>query len=366
MKKIIFVLNFFLLVIFLNVSPVSSQTIAEKLDAVTDSVLTNSILPGMIVSVVCGDFKYEKAKGYADIANKTPMTLDKTFRAGSMTKTFTVTVLMQLIDEGKLSLDEPISKYFSGIPNGDKITIRMLAGMTSGLPNYSVSKDFVDTLNNNPHKKWTSDDALEMAFKNPVNFEPGTNYDYCNTNTVIIGKLIEKLTGKSLRENTYERIINPLGLKNTYIPESYQIPGDYSHGYDKKDNTVLVDVTETYDPSWGGAAGNIVSNVHDLNIYIRALVKGQLHSQQMLAERMKWNSFDMDNPMEKYGLGMFIANDKYIGHDGGIPGFSNITVYSPERDCSIIVVYNEYTLYAGLKNPVPNFLVERIDDIINK
>lgn len=366
MKKLLRVIKVLPAILFLNTSFLFSQTITEQLDAITDSVLANSTLPGMIISVACGDFVYEKAKGIADINRNVPMTFDKTFRAGSITKTFTVSVLLQLVDEGKLSLDDLISKYFSGIPNGDIITVRMLAGMTSGLYNYSVAKEFSDSLNNNPHKKWKSDELLEMAFRNPVNFAPGTNYDYSNTNIVILGQLIEKLTGKSLRENTYERIINPLGLKNTYIPESYDIPGDYSHGYSKNADAVLVDITETYDPSWGGAAGNIISSVPDLKIYVRALVKGQLHSPQMLAERMKWNLFDMDNPIEKYGLGMFIVDDKYIGHDGGIPGFSNITVYSPERDCSIIILYNEYTLYAGLKNPVPNFLAERIIGIINK
>jgi D-alanyl-D-alanine carboxypeptidase len=368
MEKIISkTVTFFVFIFFFCTSVIfSQQSVSDRLDEVTDSVLANSSLPGMIVSLTCGDFQWEKAKGFADVNGKVPMTLDKTFRAGSITKTFTVSVLLQLVDEGKLSLDDVISKYFSGIPNGDKITVRMLAGMTSGLPNYSISKEFGDSLNNNPHKKWQSDELLEMAFRNPVNFQPGTNYDYSNTNIIILGKLIEKLTRKTLADNTYERIIMPLGLKNTYIPESYQIPGDYSNGYAKNSDSVLIDVTETFDPSWGGAAGNIVSNLHDLKIYIRALAKGQLNSPRMQAERTTWNLFDMDNPIEKYGLGMFLFDDSYIGHDGGIPGFGNLAVYSPEKDCMVIVVFNEYTLYAGLRNPVPNFLAKRILDIAGK
>jgi D-alanyl-D-alanine carboxypeptidase len=366
MKKLLRVIKVLPIILFLSTSFLFSQTISEELDTVTDSVLANSTLPGMIVSFVCDDFQYEKAKGFADVNGNVPMTFDKTFRAGSITKTFTITVLLQLVDEGKLSLDDAISKYFSGIPNGDKITVRMLAGMTSGLYNYSTTKEFGDSLNINPHKKWRSDELLELAFRNTVNFEPGTGYDYSNTNTIILGMLIEKLTGKSLTANTYERIINPLELKNTYIPESYEIPGDYAHGYAKNDNSMLIDVTETYDPSWGGAAGNIVTNVPDLKIYIRALGKGLLYSPQMQIERTKWNLLDMDNPIEKYGLGMFIFDDRYIGHDGGIMGFSNLSVYSPEKDCLLIVVFNEYTLYAGLKNPVPNFLAKRIIDIANK
>lgn len=366
MEKFLRAIKVLILILFFPAPFLFSQTLSEKLDAVTDSVLAAGNTPGMIVSVTCGDFQYETAKGFADAEGKVPMTLNKTFRIGSVTKTFTITVLLQLVDEGKLSLDDYVNKYFDGVPNGDRITIRMLAGMTSGLFNFLMTKEFADTLKNNPRKKWRSEDALEMAFRYPVNFEPGTDYDYSNTNTIILGEIIKKLTGKSIRENMYNRIINPLGLKNTYIPEDYKIPGDYSHGYIASDSSALVDVTETFDPSWGGVAGDMVSNLHDLKIYIPALATGKFYSPEMQAERTKWNLFDKENPIEKYGLGMFIMDESYIGHDGGIPGFGNLSVYSPEKNCLIIVMFNKYTLYAGLKNPVPNFLAKRIIDIINK
>lgn len=341
MKKsyFIYLFSFF----FFSYSNSFSQTLPEKLDAVTDSLMTATKIPGMIVSLVCGDFQWEKAKGFADVNGNVPMTLNKTFRIGSVTKTFTITALLQLVDEGLVNLDDPVNKYFEGIPNGDRVTVRMLADMTSGIFNYSETQEFEDSLINTPHKIWKSEELLEMAFRNPVYFEPGTEFHYSNTNTIIIGMLIEKLTGKSLSQNMYDRIVNPLGLKNTYVPENYVIPGDYAHGYNNNGDSLTipyVDVTEMYDPSWAGAAGDIISNVNDLKIYIRAMAKNQLYSPKMQAERMKWIPFISESAGLKYGLGMFEIEGSYIGHNGGIPGFANVTAYSPSQDCSIIVMYN--------------------------
>ncbi|HEX2787505.1 MAG TPA: serine hydrolase domain-containing protein [Ignavibacteria bacterium] len=362
MKKLLRVLKVLPVILFLNTSFLFSQTLPEKLDAVTDSLMTATKIPGMIVSLVCGDFKWEKAKGFADVYGNVPMTLDKTFRIGSVTKTFTITTLLQLVDEGLLKLDDPVNKYFDNIPNGDRITVRMLAEMTSGLYNYSDTKDFEDSLTNNPHKRWKNEELLEMAFRYPVYFEPNTDFHYSNTNTILIGMIIEKLTGKTIGQNITERIINKLGLKNTYVPENYVIPGDYAHGYNNIEDSITipyVDVTEMYDPSWAGAAGDIISNVNDLKIYIRAMAKNQLYSPQMQAERMKWTPFIPASTGLKYGLGMFEIEGSYIGHNGGIPGFANVTAYSPVQDCSIIVMYNAKSKLAA--DP----LAKRILQIMN-
>jgi D-alanyl-D-alanine carboxypeptidase len=361
MKKLILFYLFCFSFLSLNSSSLYSQTLTEKLDAVTDSVLAATKIPGMIVSLVCGDFQYERAKGFANVDDNVKMTLDKTFRIGSVTKTFTITALLQLVDEGKLSLDDPINKYFDGIPNGDRITVRMLADMTSGLFNYSETTAFEDSLINTPHKLWKDEELVEIAFRNPVYFEPGTDFHYSNTNTIIIAMLIEKLTGKSYAQNIDDRIINPLGLKNTFVPENYVIPGDFSHGYNNNEDSITipyVDVTEMYDPSWAGAAGNIISNLNDLKIYVRALGKGQLYSAKMQEERMKWTPFIPGDEL-KYGLGMFQIEGSYLGHNGGIPGFANVTAYSPTQDCSIIVMYNAKSKIAA--DP----LAKRIIQIMN-
>lgn len=338
-KYLLFILSNLLF----SINLFSQQSIQEKIDFVVDSLMTISKLPGAIISVECDDFKYEKGFGLADVKNNIPMTPDKTFRIGSVTKTFTVSMLLQLVDEGLINLEDSIEKYLEGIPYGNKITVRMLADMTSGLFNYSETKEFEDSLTNSPRKVWNNEELLEIAFRNPVYFEPGTDFHYSNTNTIIIGMLIEKLTGKTFAGNIKERIIIPLGLKNTFVPDSYYIPGDFAHGYNNIEDSLIipyVDVTDMYDPSWAGAAGNIISNVNDLKLYIRALGNGKLYSQNMKEERMSWVPFIPSDAGVKYGLGMFEIEGSYIGHNGGIPGFVNVTAFSPKYNCSVIVMYN--------------------------
>jgi D-alanyl-D-alanine carboxypeptidase len=359
MKKFLLVT----LALFFTVPNVfSQQVLTDKIDAVADSIMANTNLPGMIISVVCGDFKYEKARGYADVINLQPMTLDKTYRIGSVTKTFTITALLQLVDEGNLKLDDPISKFFPDFPNGDNITVRMLANMTSGIYNFTESKEeFEDILETQPLKKWTSEDCIAIALKNAPYFAPGKGYHYSNTNTIMIGMIIEKLTGNSLSSEINKRIITPLGLKNTVVPTDRYIPGDYSHGYNSGDSLVLPydDNTIKYDPSWAGAAGDIISNIEDIKIYIKALASGSMISKEMQTERLKWAASLFDGQMG-YGLGIFKVRDNYYGHNGGIPGFTNLSVYSPEKNCSVIVMYN-----VQISNLSPDRLALRIIDIMN-
>lgn len=329
----------FLLLFFFSASCFAQTYLDKEFDRITDSVLSvNPLIPGMIVSFVSKDFIWEKAKGYADLEKKVPMKLDNTYRIGSVTKTFTISVLLQLVDEGKVSLDDNISKYFSDFPNGGNITVRMLADMRSGIYNYSESKEFEDTLTNRPTKVWNDDELIQLALKYPPYFPPDSNFHYSNTNTILIGKIIEKVTGNSWQNEVKKRIIDPLGLKNTWTANGRSMIGDYAHGYMQMDSTSskLTDVTDYYDVSWASAAGDIISDINDIKIYLRALGNGKFYSQKMREARMQWAITHGDL---KYGLGMFSVGG-FLGHNGGIPGFTNFSGYSPERNCSIIVVYN--------------------------
>jgi len=236
----------FLLIFFFSTSCFSQSVLDKEFDRITDSVLAvNPLIPGMIVSYVCGDYKWEKAKGYSDLEKKIPMRLENTYRIGSVTKTFTISVLLQLVDEGKVSLDEKISVYFPDIPNAENITVKMLANMRSGLYNYSESKEFEDTLTNRPSKVWTDDELVQLALKYPPYFPPDSNFHYSNTNTILIGKIIEKVTGSKWQDEVKKRIFEPLGLKNTWTANGRDMIGDYSHGYMQMDSSSskLTDVT---------------------------------------------------------------------------------------------------------------------------
>ena len=164
----------------------------------------------------------------------TPPSADTHFRIASNTKTMTAAVIMQLAQEGKLSLDDPVSKYVPGVPNGDKITIAELLEMRSGLYNYTDAPEFSASLDRDPTKVWTPAELLAIAFAHPPNFPPGTAFDYSNTNYALLGLIAEKVDGKPLAKSLQDRLFGPLGLKHTAAPRQRpltRIPDPYSHGY---------------------------------------------------------------------------------------------------------------------------------------
>ncbi|MCC7158041.1 MAG: beta-lactamase family protein, partial [Ignavibacteria bacterium] len=228
----------FLFAILLAALPVHSQN--EKLisfiEAFSDSMLTTTLQPGMLISITRGEkVIYEKAKGLANIETKEPMDLKMRFRIGSLTKTFTATVLLQLVDEKKLKLDESIERFFPDIPNAKSITVRMLGDMTSGLKNYSEGTDFNDMMLALPLKKWTPQELIDLSVRNGTYFEPGKGWHYSNTNTIMLGLIIEKLTGNTLANEIKVRIIDKLGMKETDFPAVPEISGFYPRGYDEDD-----------------------------------------------------------------------------------------------------------------------------------
>jgi len=317
------------------------KKITDFIEKYSDSMLTSAQQPGIIVSITQGDkVIYEKAKGVANIQSKEPMDTKMRFRIGSLTKTFTATVLLQLVDEKKITLDESIEKYFPSVPNAKNITVRMLGDMTSGLYNYSESKEFEKQMLAEPKKKWTPEELINVSLQNKVYFEPGKGWHYSNTNTVMLGVIIEKLTGSTLPKEIKKRISDKLGLNETEFAENPDISGFHPNGYGEDDGTwvyPLVDVTTKYDPSWGWAAGAMISTISDLKIYLKALTEGKLTSPEMHAERLKWG---LNKPDIKYGFGIFQISEGYFGHNGSYPGFHNISVHSPSKNITAVIFYN--------------------------
>ena len=168
--------------------------IAKQLDAAIDQTMTAASIPGAIIGVWGPEGRYVRAVGAADKATGAPMKADFYSRIGSLTKTFTVTGVLQLADQGKLGLDDPIGKYIDGVPQGDKITLRQLARMRSGLENYAKTPEFQQALVADPYRNFTPQELLGYAFAAPMPFPPGEGYEYSNTNTVLLGLVVEKLS----------------------------------------------------------------------------------------------------------------------------------------------------------------------------
>ncbi len=336
--KLLFVI---ILLAVSSVSNAQTEKLIAFIEQYSDSMLTTAQQPGMIISITKGDkIIYEKAKGFANLDTKTPMESGMRFRIGSLTKTFTGTVLLQLVDENLLTLDESIERFFPKVPNAKNITIRMLGDMTSGLYNYSEPKEFDSLMQANPKRKWKPEELVDFSVKYGKYFEPGKGWHYSNTNTCMLGMIIEKLTGNTLAAEIKKRIIEKLGMKETDFAETPELWGNYPRGYGEDDGTwvyPLVDVTEKYDPSWAWAAGAIVSTLADIKIYLKALTEGTMISKESQTERLKWG---LDKPGIKYGFAMFELGDGYYGHNGSYPGFHNISVHSPKTGVTVIIFYN--------------------------
>lgn len=322
-----------------------------KLDATVTSWLADFKAPGVVVGIWMPEGTYVTAKGFSDARKRTPMTGDEHFRVGSITKTFTVTALLQLADKKIVNLDDPVSKYLSYVPNGKNITLRMLANMTSGLYSYSFDEDFQKAILGDLKRTWKPKQLVDISFKHPPAFPPGTAFQYCNTNTVLLGMIIEQVThvpiGRYFRENQF----HSLGLKNTVWPDNDSLPSPYAHGISQQTlDGKTADVTHM-NPTWGFTAGEIISTRDDLRIWVKSYTTGSLISPEMQKQRLTWVKFPPATPKKGYGLGIGIFNG-WLGHTGELPGYNAGAFYLPSRDATIVMIVNSDIALNG-KNPIP-------------
>jgi D-alanyl-D-alanine carboxypeptidase len=243
------------------------------------------------------------ASGVAELNTTRPVPVDGRFRAGSITKTFVATVILQLVDEDELRLDDPVAAWLPGVVTDDRIRVRHLLNHTSGL------YDVVRTLPMPPQpeffanrwRTWTADELIARALAHPATFEPpGEAYSYSNTGYLLLGEIIEKVTGQPYDAEIERRIIWPLGLSGTTLPgTSARIPGPHPHGYVPRDGQGnLIDYTRM-NPSLFGAGGELISTAKDLDTFFAALLGGRLLPGHLLAE-MKEPAVDGRG----YGLGL--------------------------------------------------------------
>ncbi|HYO33018.1 MAG TPA: serine hydrolase domain-containing protein [Nocardioidaceae bacterium] len=315
------------------------QHLVTKLDRAAKAGLEQAATPGAVVGVRSPEGTWTKAYGFADPANLRRMKVGIHTRVGSVTKTFTGTLLLQLDQEGRLSLDDPISKYVAGVPNGDEVTLRHLANMTSGVASYTANAAFVDRLFANPRASFDADELIAIGLADSPMFAPGAMFYYSNTNFLLLGKVIEKVTGDRLGQVYRQRIFRPLGLDDTSWPgTSTALPGPYAKGFTLQGDTATpsrpANATH-WNPSWGGAAGAIISNMPDLLTYGRALGTGQgLLRPGAQAERLQ--SFPGSSG---YGLAMGCV-DGWVGHTGELPGYNTTLFYDTTTDTTVVVQAN--------------------------
>jgi D-alanyl-D-alanine carboxypeptidase len=310
---------------------------ATRLDAAITQTMSDMSIPGVVVGIWGPAGDYVRAFGVADKTTDAPMQTDFYSRIGSVTKTFTVTALLQLVDQGKLSLDDPISKYVPGVPTGDQITLRELAQMQSGLTTYDDVAAFAESYLADPHQSFTPTQLVAFALDKPLQFPPGSQFQYCNTNTVLLGLVVEKQSGQRLPDYISEHILTPLNMTHTSFPTTAAWPEPHAQGYTSV--TGPEQNATDWNLSWAWAAGSMISTLADMRIWANALASGTLLRPETQRQRL-----DTTVPMnaEKsalYGLGVF--NDGgWIGHTGVIFGYQTGVFFLPQTQTTLVFFTN--------------------------
>lgn len=326
-----------------DVQPLTPE-VTRRLDEAVQRVMRQADVPGVTVGVWTPDQgQYVKSFGVADRSTGRKMSPDLYMRIGSETKTFTVTALLHLVDQGKAGLDDPIGRYVDGVPNGDRITLRRLAGMRSGLFNYSEDEDFYRALTSDPYRSFTPRQLLDYAFKHPVLFPPGEKFSYSNTNLILLGLVVEKVSGQSLADYMRAHILEPAGLNHTLFPAGAEFPEPHAQGYTNQTADGEVQDAADWNPSWGWAAGAMISTLDDLRIWARTVATGVLPDGTRLlspaTQEQRLATPSTAIPGVGYGLGIFDV-EGWIGHNGSLPGYESLTVHLPSAQTTLVVVLN--------------------------
>ncbi|MFF8537063.1 serine hydrolase domain-containing protein [Streptomyces sp. SAS_267] len=328
--------------------------LSARLDKAIADVRRQADIPGIVVGLwMPGKGNYVRATGVANKATREPMSVDSYVRIGSETKTFTVTALLELVDRHRVRLDDPISRYIPGVPNGRRITLRQLAEMRSGLFPYTSDADFQHDLLSDPQRGFTPRELLAYGFKHPNTFAPGAQFEYSNTNLILLGLVIEKVTGDTLRDVIDQRVLRPAHLRHTLFPKGNEFPKPHPQGYTDQTLSGEVANSTNWNPSWGWAAGAMISNLQDLRHWAKVVATGTLLSPATQAQRLK--TLPTGFPGTSYGLGIFDASG-WIGHNGSLPGYETVTVYLPAKKATLVVMINTDITSQGQE---PSTLVAR-------
>src|SRR3954451_14671177 len=306
--------------------------------------LVKSGAPGAIVYVRTPTGVRVGVAGFADRARHVPMRAADRYRIASVTKAFVSVLVLQLEAEGKLDIDDPVERYLPGlVPNGGAITLRELMSHTSGLFNYTDDASFTNDPLTNFARAWAPRELLGLAFAHPPNIAAGTNRSYSNTNYVVLGLVVEAVTGKTLAQVLHERIFTPLGLRSTSFPLTIDLTPDFVHGYTKLPGTALADASRRINPSWAWAAGAIVSNARDITTFYRALLTGKLLPPSQLDE-LETPSANAGND----GLGVansFLPCGRAVGHNGDFLAWRTIVYSTPNGKRQAVVMVNVNDAY---------------------
>lgn len=315
---------------------VFSTKTEAKIDAIFNQAYSANS-PGAAVLIASGDtVLYKKAFGMANLELNVPMKTENVFLLASITKQFTSVAILMLMEQGKLSLKDPLSNYIADFPRGNEITIHHLLNHTSGIKDYTRIPEFRAQIK----LDMTPEDII-LSFKNlPLEFNPGENYAYSNSGYVLLGYIIEELSGISYGDFIEKNIFEKLGMKNSYYANTYKIISNRTSGYQLYDgnfeNAEYMSTTIPY------AAGSLMSTVDDMFLWHKAICKNLLISES--SKLLAFTNHTLNNGKHaNYGYGWSIneiAGLTTIEHPGGINGFTASGIYIPDKNMYAIVLTN--------------------------
>ncbi|MET8102404.1 serine hydrolase domain-containing protein [Streptomyces sp. NPDC005236] len=301
--------------------------------------------PGAMARIDDNGTVHRLVEGVDDLATGRTISTNDRFRVGSVTKSFSAVVLLQLVDEGRLKLDKPVNTYLPGLLPDDRITVRHVLSHRSGLYDYTndMFAPSVSGFEAVRNKVFSYRDLVKLSLRKPRTNAPGAAYSYSNTNFVVAGMLIEKLTGHTVATEYQKRIFTPLNLTGTfYVHPATAIPGRHANGYLTPDTAgaSLVDSTRQT-ASWAQSAGAIISTPHDLDVFFSALLRGKLMSAAQLTQMTKWTRV---NSTTSYGLGLrrrdLSCGISVYGHTGTVQGYYTYAFTTKDGKRSLTALAN--------------------------
>jgi D-alanyl-D-alanine carboxypeptidase len=320
---------FFLLFSILFVQSVFSQEWDKtKLEQYFDLLEKEDRAMGAVILSQNGEVIYQRTFGYSDRNQKKAIDATSKFRIGSISKTFTSTLIFKAIEEGKLELGQNIEEFFPELENADKITISNLLNHRSGIFSFTSRPDYLSWNT----KAKSREELYDLILKGKQVFEPGSKAEYSNSNYVLLTWILEDIYQKTYSKLLEKSILKPLGLENTYMGNEFSPETGEIFSYKFPGKWVQESITDMSIPLGAGA---IVSTPEDLSIFIRSLIKGGIISEESLSH--------MREIQDNFGRGIFkipFHEDFGYGHDGGIDGFRSSLSYFPEKDLTYSLTLN--------------------------
>ncbi len=316
-----------------------SDTARQAADIITSAFADGK--PGAVLAGVWQNGDPLVVGALGETMTGVPATVDMHFVTGNSATPMIMTVLLQLVDEGTLSLDDTLSKWYPDLPKADVITLAMLARSMTGYSHFPADDEFQKKLYADPFQYWAPDELIAIGTAGGTKFEPGTDWLFSDTNPMILSQVIEKTTGRPLSELIQERILTPLQMSNTTQPYNANLPEPVLHGF-SNERGVWEDTTY-WNPTWIWYNGGMHSTVADLRLFIDAVGSGELVSEQSYEEEFAPTTAGLGGATADryYAMGIGVTNGWLVANPG-MPGYKAIVTTLPDKDITI-VIYNTET-----------------------